>query len=61
MQVNRKIHLCLQNAPIYKLSHSKAPKILQIEHWQRLRKKTVKFQSVPNQGATLASTQTLLI
>ena len=26
MQANRNIHLCQEKAPIYKLSHSKAPK-----------------------------------
>ena len=30
MQANRNIHLCQEKAPIYKLTHSKAPKTQQI-------------------------------
>ena len=43
MQANRNKHLCHEKAPIYRLSHSKAPKTQQICHYKHTRKTSELF------------------
>ena len=50
-----------QKAPIDVLSHNKAPKTQQVEHYQHLKKQPVTFLPATSPYATLAPAKSLLI